>query len=359
MLFPTTLRQTLKGLLTYWKLNLIKKIIYLNFIISSILAFSQVEDTYLLVQPKNQNSTAIGLQKPKHTYTKLINRTSYIPGVGQIINKKYYKAPLFASAMYLTTHQALSYQKLKSDLLVHNNNILDNDPSTNNTSNINDAFMPSELTRLSNNRNFYLILSGLIWGLSIADAKVDAQIKLFPHKNHKPYKAALYSAVLPGLGQLYNRKFWKVPILFGGAGFMYYYFNLNNEQYQAFNTTYILKLNEPEQYESTRRKLEFNQSVSDEELKNYRNYYVYDTDENPYSIASTSRLESLKEKYRKRRELAVIYSFLLYAGNIIDATVDSHLENFNINESIDIAFIPIQIDRKIGLGLNIHFALGK
>jgi len=320
-----------------------KLAIYLFVSLQSTLVFAQeIEDSLFLNPPLEDDTSAYVPQKPKPPkapYIKRVNRMSFIPGAGQIMNGKYYKAPLFVGAMYRTAYEAYTYHKLKERQLIQLNRILYPEPGITNNSGVPDAFMPSDLTRISNYRNFYLFFTGVIWAANVADAKIDAQIKTYPEKNHKPKKSAMYSALLPGLGQINNGKYWKLPIIYGGAYFMYYYYNLNNEQYNIFHTTYILKVNQPD-------------IIPD-------GYYIYDTPTQAYSSATASRLESISEKYRKRRERAVIYSFLLYASTIIDAAVDAHLSDFNIDKSIDIAFLPIPVDGIIGLGMHIQIPLDK
>ena len=79
-------------------------------------------------------------------------------------------------------------------------------------------------------------------GSTLADSPVatlDTTKVLDWRARHKPARATLYSAILPGAGQAYNRKYWKVPIVLGGLGVSYWFIRDNNEQYQRYKTAYL------------------------------------------------------------------------------------------------------------------------
>jgi hypothetical protein len=128
-----------------------------------------------------------------------------------------------------------------------------------------------------------------------------------------PAKSAMYSAVLPGLGQIYNRKYWKVPIVYAGfAGLGWY-------------TVF-----------------------AHEEFVRYRNALDFRLDGNPDTIdefAHDARytneiLTRFKDYYRRQRDRTVLWSVLFYALTIIDATVDAHLFEFDVSEELGIKMAP-------------------
>ena len=157
-------------------------------------------------------------------------------------------------------------------------------------------------------------------------------------KEHSPHKATVYSALLPGLGQIYNRKYWKLPILYGGIGVTVYAIGWNTGQYKDYRNAYIdfsnfLEYkNQPEggtipvptskSYEKLLGDVDFeNSSASDDEW---------------YKTTFRNR----KNKYKRDRDLSYIILFGIYVLNIIDATVDAHFTNFNINDDLSMTVQP-------------------
>ena len=124
-----------------------------------------------------------------------------------------------------------------------------------------------------------------------------------------PMKAALYSAVLPGLGQIYNRKYWKAPIVWGligtGVGITIWYQN----KYDEFRGAYIAELNnEPNKY---------------------------------HGVYTTEVLARAQDFQKRNRDYAIALTILAYAVNILDATVDAHL--FEVRKDKDLQIQPITI----------------
>jgi hypothetical protein len=107
---------------------------------------------------------------------------------------------------------------------------------------------------------------------------------------HSPKKAAVLSAIIPGAGQLYNRKYWKVPVLAAGAGALVYGFQFNQKNYKLFKTELIHRQSGA---------IEINTE---------------------FSNLSNSNLSELQDFYRRNRDLTVVGMALLYALNVLDAT---------------------------------------
>jgi len=135
-----------------------------------------------------------------------------------------------------------------------------------------------------------------------------------------PSKAAFYSAVLPGLGQIYNKRYWKVPIVYAVIGTGVYTYTLNDDLYDRFRTAF------------KRRQAGF----TDDEF--------YDIDANNAAGAppdlDLDDLERQQENYQRDRDLALVITIAMYALNIIDANVDAHLKQFNIDEDLSMDFRP-------------------
>ncbi len=128
-------------------------------------------------------------------------------------------------------------------------------------------------------------------------------------KSHSPKKAMLLSAVLPGAGQAYNRKFWKIPIVYVGiGGFSYLAYN-NQKQFNKYRDAYITR----------------NNGGIDEF----------------YNILNSQALINEMEKYRKQRDLNLIGFFAFYMIQMVDASVDAHLFEFDVSDKLSLRVQPI------------------
>jgi len=122
---------------------------------------------------------------------------------------------------------------------------------------------------------------------------------------HSPKKASIYSLILPGAGQVYNKKYWKVPIIYIGFGALIYSATWNNGEYNRFKDAYLTYPND-----------EFEGRLGQEQLLNYIN------------------------GYRRSRDLSFIGMFALWGLNIIDASVDAHFFDYDISEDLSLNFKP-------------------
>src|SRR5665647_2738653 len=136
---------------------------------------------------------------------------------------------------------------------------------------------------------------------------------------HSPRKATIYSAILPGLGQIYNRKYWKVPLVYGGFATLGYFINFNNNEYTIYRQAYSDIIdNDPNT--NSFLKLKVNPSFLQ-----------------PDRITQfTDALRAQKDYWRRNRDLLVISTAVFYAVNIIDASVDAHFFSFEIGDDLTI-----------------------
>lgn len=143
-----------------------------------------------------------------------------------------------------------------------------------------------------------------------------------------PSKAAFYSAILPGLGQAYNKKYWKIPLVYAALGTGVYFYVNNNKQYNRYRTAYKKRL--------AGIKDEFSEVVPDADA-----------------------LIDAQEFYQRNRDLSLLLTVVAYVLNIVDANVDAHLLQFNVSD--DLSFRPhinqneIDFNRNLGLTLNFKF----
>ena len=140
-------------------------------------------------------------------------------------------------------------------------------------------------------------------------------------KQKSPKKAALYSAILPGAGQVYTKKYWKVPIVYGGLVTSFYFINKNNSKYIEYREAALLS-----------------NETGQNQLGN-----------------SYSELKTLKEHYRRNRDLSY-FSFLgVYILNIVDASVNAHLFSFDVSDDISINIQPYSTLSNTGIALSFNF----
>jgi len=178
-------------------------------------------------------------------------------------------------------------------------------------------------------------------GLLVIDTLVHKKKEINPLA---PSKAAFYSAVLPGLGQVYNKRYWKVPIVYIVLGAGVYSYNLNNNQYHSFRDAF------------KRRRAGF----TDDKFYDLR---PDDGITRTTPEIDDQRLERLQNETQNNRDLALLVTIIMYALNIVDANVDAHLKQFNIDDDLSLKMEvnpyldlnPITNNPNYGLALTIKF----
>lgn len=150
-------------------------------------------------------------------------------------------------------------------------------------------------------------------------------------KNDYPSpKKAVTLAIIPGMGQIYNKRYWKAPIAWGLLGGVVYFIDVNTKKYNDFRKAYDAKTNPDSMYE------------------------------NPYPNIPTAALKSARDGYDKNRQLSwvgLVGFYLISAG---EAFADAHLKDFNVDD--DISFQPILQtvpDQPAAIGLSIKIKLSK
>ena len=148
-----------------------------------------------------------------------------------------------------------------------------------------------------------------------------------------PRKAILYAAVLPGLGQAYNKKYWKLPLVYGGFGIIGYYINTYNDLYTEYRG-YL--------------------------FDNLENGLAGENDENPEIERTTGQLRTIVDKARRERDFMIILMGGMYLLQMVDAHVDAHLKEFDLNPRLQVSIEPamdesIQTGRTMGVALVVRF----
>jgi len=137
---------------------------------------------------------------------------------------------------------------------------------------------------------------------------IDEQVDLFTEKSIlDPNKAALYSAIVPGLGQIYNKQPWKLPFIYGGLFAVGYFVNYNNQYFNEIRNAL---------------------SIVDDGL------------ESPFPQLNRDALSTRSEQFRRDRDFLIIVGVGVYLLNIIDAHISAHLEEFAINDDLLVGLEP-------------------
>ena len=126
--------------------------------------------------------------------------------------------------------------------------------------------------------------------------------------NHSPHKATIYSALIPGLGQVYNKKYWKLPVIYGLTGAFIYAFDFNNDRYNKYKNAHA--------------------QMSKGDITEFEGY----TDE--------KILLRIKDSYQRNRDLNVIVLAGVYLLQVVDATVDAHLYDYKITKDVSMNVQP-------------------
>ena len=148
----------------------------------------------------------------------------------------------------------------------------------------------------------------------------------------RPSKATFYSAVLPGLGQAYNKKYWKIPIVYGALATGIYFYDLNNSEYNRYRNAYKRRL----------------AGFTDDEFYG----------EGQYPAISNDGLIRAQNTLKRNKELSILVTVGLYILNIIDANVDAHLLQYNLDENLTlepkINFNEVQNKSNFGISLSLE-----
>lgn len=171
--------------------------------------------------------------------------------------------------------------------------------------------------------------------LEVKNLKVDGKVKIVDGEYNPlaPSKASFYSAIFPGAGQIYNKKYWKAPIVWGGLATSIYFYLDNNSEYKRYRTAFKLR----------------KAGLQDE--------FTLD---NGQELISESGLQNAQRVLRTNRDLSLLSTVLIYVLQIVEASVNAHLLQFNTSD--DLSFEPTFIPDptfyeapKVGLTLTYNF----
>lgn len=160
----------------------------------------------------------------------------------------------------------------------------------------------------------------------------DTIIKPYTFNPLSPAKAAFYSAILPGLGQAYNKKYWKIPFVYGALGSGVYFYDVNNKNYNRARTAYKQRINnKPDEFDGIDGNI----------------------------FLSNDALIRAQKIYKKDRDLSLLVTVGLYFLQIIEASTNAHLLQHNVDDNLSFSpqIFQNSITNKsvVGASLNFNF----
>jgi hypothetical protein len=250
------------------------------------------------------------IRKQKQRARIAASLSTVLPGSGQLYNKQYWKTPLIwgglvGSAYTYHYHQS-AYKdfsrayRLKKMYFADTLGFYDVYPQ----------YSADYLKQRRDQHHLYRTIGMFTFSatylINIVDAFAERQTV------HSPGAASLMSTLVPGSGQLYNRKYWKVPVIYGGFATLLYFSHTNNKLYIKYRDMYEQKI----------------ASRTNPEIPD------------PLPSASPDAILRERENWRRYRDLNYIGIGLLYIMNILDANVDAHLIDYDISDDLSMKISP-------------------
>jgi hypothetical protein len=152
---------------------------------------------------------------------------------------------------------------------------------------------------------------------------------------YSPRKAIIRSAIIPGWGQIYNKKYWKLPLVYGALGTTTYLFFRNLNQYRTAKNAYILATDADE---------------SNDILIPQPYYSVKDQPE---------RIRTFRNQVRQNIDYSVLFFLIFWGLNVADAAVDAHLKTFDVSEDISLHIKPGYSPMAHTNGISLVVSIGK
>jgi hypothetical protein len=143
-------------------------------------------------------------------------------------------------------------------------------------------------------------------------------IELVQRKSYR--RATLYSAILPGAGQFYNKKYWKIPIVWAAIGIPTYLYFQNKQIYNEAQYALVVTINKSGQDSLSKVSPDFLPLVQS---------------------GNTTAIINVRDEARKDQDYSILFVLLFYGLNIVDATVDAHLKDFNVSSDLSFKIKPM------------------
>jgi len=171
-----------------------------------------------------------------------------------------------------------------------------------------------------------------------SSASKKSKVDTTKQKIYDPKVAARRSAIIPGWGQIYNKKYWKLPIIYGGLGVTGYIFVNNIKIYKEYKFAYSARIKaQPPTLDST-------------------DYHQLD---DIYKVLSPNSIRSARDEFRRYVDYSALVFILLWGLNVVDAAVDAHLKNFDVSPDLSLQFKAGYSDMARTNGVSLVLKIGK
>ena len=196
--------------------------------------------------------------------------------------------------------------------------------------------------------SFLFITASFTWaGNSIDSTQINSIVKKVK-KPKDPIKASLLSSIIPGAGQIYNRKWWKAPIVWGGFISAIIVHDFYYDKHKFFHQILIYK----------------DQQIDETTIANYGDNNKEDdrfTNLSGAEIAALNQpqIQILNDAAEKRKQQVYLMSAMFYILQIVDASVDAHFSKFDISDDLSLQIKPslIQNQTSLSAGIKFNFSL--
>ncbi|MBQ9137267.1 MAG: hypothetical protein IJX65_01360 [Alistipes sp.] len=237
--------------------------------------------------------------------------SAILPGFGQIYNKQYWKLPILygtlGTSIGMWAHQQSKYKPLKNQFEALTDQGLKRTEEMN-------ALQREMIKHNTLKQTFmFTTLASYIYFIG------DAAVCYATNDVSQVSRATTLATICPGAGQIYNKSYWRVPLVVGGFATTIYCIDWNNRGYQRFKKAYRLRADydtNPELYPN---------GSQDEFGGRY----------------ASSFLKNLRNSYRRNRDLCIILTAGIYILQIVDAHVDAHLRDYDISDDLSVDITPV------------------
>jgi len=188
--------------------------------------------------------------------------------------------------------------------------------------------------------------------MDISNDTLPVPVSLKPVRKGDPMKATMLSAVFPGGGQIYNRKYWKLPIVYAGFGVLLYTTSANSENYQLYYKGYMDFTDDIKETDSYIELVPMDPAAYDPVLY---------PGANPATTAQVEeQMLRLIDYHKRYRDLSIILMGVWYMATILDANVDASLMEYDVSDNLELSFYPSMLNfpgRSPVAGLNLQLTM--
>lgn len=243
--------------------------------------------------------------------SKVCLTAAVLPGYGQIYNKQYWKLPILygtvGASIGMWAYFGSEYRPLKrqyDELLLQ---------GMSRTEELN--AVQRDMIRANTKKQIFMFTTAASYIYFLGDAALNYST----NEVSSVKKATTLSLICPGAGQIYNKSYWRAPIVVGGLASMIYVIDWNNRGFQRFKKAYSLRAD----YEQNPDK--YPNGSTDEFGGRY----------------STTFLKNLRDSNRRNRDLSILLTAGIYVFQAIDAHVDAHLKDFDVSDNLTVDLKPM------------------